>query len=366
MAERVLVTGACGSIGPFVVRELKRKGYEVVATDLPEADKRKLKELDCEVRNADLLSIDQAASVMRDIDVVVHTAARMNFFMTRPEFELANHQVTVNTCEAAANSGVRRFIHYSTADVYGTPKYTPIDEGHPYGPVGLYGVTKTLGEQAVWRCHRDRGLPISIVRPSAVYGPDNATVMGILLEMPVLIRGMGIDKLWVPRAGFKANIVHVEDVAAASVFLIDKDEAIGEAYNVADDTVLCLGDLIEVLLNSVGVRCEKVLPVPTTLMAIAARAGSHVPRAFFTLINGFLQKRWDSDVFEYNLRPMLRPRFEPGITEFGRGDYVFDISKLKSLGYQLRHPDLKKGWNESVRWYVEQEWIPPYEPIDTC
>ncbi len=168
MADKVLVTGACGSIGPFVVEELIRNGYEVRATDLPEADYRKIKEFGCEVQPADLLDLDQALEVMQGVDVVIHTAARMNLFMTRPEYELANYQVTVTTCEAAATTGVRRFIHYSTGDVYGPPRYSPVDEGHHCNPVGPYGVTKTFGEQAAMRYYRDRGLPVSVIRPSAV------------------------------------------------------------------------------------------------------------------------------------------------------------------------------------------------------
>jgi len=364
MAGKVLVTGACGSIGPFVVEELLRNGYEVRATDLPKAEYRHIKEIDCEVQPADLLHLDQALKVMQGVDAVIHTAARMNFYMTRPEYELANYQVTVNACEAAATTGVRRFIHYSTGDVYGPPQYSPVDEGHPYNPVGFYGVTKTFGEQAALRYHRDRGLPVSVIRPSAVYGPACAYVMGMLLGLPVLISETGVKELRVPREGFKANLVHVEDVAAASVFLIDKEEAIGQAYNVADDTTLALGDLLELLMNSVGVRCRKVLPVHGPLISLFMRAGSHLPRAFFTGATGFLAKRWDAIVCRHNLVPMLRPRIDPGVTTFGRADYVFDNSKLKALGYRLRFPELKEGWGQSVRWYVENEWIPPCEPID--
>ena len=365
MADKVLVTGACGSIGPFVVEELIRNGYEVRATDLPEADYRKIKEFGCEVQPADLLDLDQALEVMQGVDVVIHTAARMNLFMTRPEYELANYQVTVTTCEAAATTGVRRFIHYSTGDVYGPPRYSPVDEGHHCNPVGPYGVTKTFGEQAAMRYYRDRGLPVSVIRPSAVYGPACAYVMGMFLALPVLVSKTGVKELIIPREGFKVNLVHVEDVAAASVFLIEKEEAIGEAYNVADDTTLAFGDLLEVLMNSVGVRCRKVLPLPGPLISLFMRAGSHLPRAFFTRASGFLTKRWDAVVCRYNLVPMLRPRIDPGITTFGRADYIFDNTKLKSLGYQLRFPDFKEGWRQSVRWYVENEWIPPCEPIDT-
>jgi len=359
MGDSVLLTGACGSIGPFVVEELLRCGYEVRATDLPAADFSKLEQFDCEIRPADLLQLDQAMEVVREADVIVHAAARMVLYLTRPEYELANYQVTVNTCKAAAAQGVRRFIHYSTADVYGTPRYSPVDEGHPFNPVSLYGVTKAFGEQAAMRCHRDAGLPITVIRPSAVYGPACAYVMGVLLGLPVIVREMGVKALPVPRHGFKANLVHVEDVAAASVFLIEKEEAIGQAYNISDDTALALGDLLEVMLGSVGVRCLKVLPVPTPLVSLIVRTGSHLPGAFYAQLTKSIQRHWDNIVCRHDLLPLLQPRFDSGFTEFGRGDYIFDNTKLKALGYQLRYPDLKEGWKQSVRWYVENEWIPP-------
>lgn len=364
MAERVLVTGACGSIGPFVVDELVRGGYEVCATDLHGADFSRVEGSGCEVRPADLLDPGEALGVMRGADCVIHTAARMNFYMTRPEYMLANYHVTVNTCEAALAAGVRRFIHYSTGDVYGPPLYSPVDEAHPFNPVGLYGVTKTFGEQAAMRCHSEHGLPVSVIRPSAVYGPACAYVMGMLLGLPALISEAGVRELKIPREGFRANLVHVEDVAAASVFLLSQEEAAGEAYNVADDTVLCLGDLLELLMNSVGVRCRKVLPVSASLVSLFMRAGSHLPRSFFERVTGQLVKSWDRVVCRHKLVPAMQPRLDIGVTTFGRGDYVFDNSSLKALGYTFRHPDFKEGWKSSVRWYVENAWIPPFEPVD--
>lgn len=364
MAETVLVTGACGSIGPFAVRELLEKGYDVRLTDLPGVDFRWAEGLGCEFRPADLLNPAQAQEAMKGVDVVVHTAARMNMYMTRPEYELANFRVTVNACEAAARQGVRRFIHYSTADAYGPPISNPVDETHPFHPVGLYGTTKAFGEQAAMRCYREKGLPISVIRPSMVYGPACAYVMGALLGLPAIIREAGVESLPIFKQGFRANLINVEDVAAASVFLIGKDEAIGEAYNVADDSVVPFTDVLELAFNSVGVRCNKVLPISPSAVAAVMRVGAHLPRAFFAACTTLVQRRWDAIVCKYGLRPLLTPRLDPGFTTFGRADYIFDNSKLKSLGYELRHPDVREGWKQSVRWYVENEWIPPYEPVE--
>jgi UDP-glucose 4-epimerase len=359
MSNTVLVTGACGFIAPYIVEELARKGYSVRATDLPDADFCDVEGLPCDIATADLLRRDQAAAVMKGVDMVVHTAARMNYFLDRASYELANYHVTVNTCEAALAAGVKRFVHFSTCDTYGPPSYSPVDERHPQHPLNLYAITKLYGEQAALRFHRDKGLPVSVIRPTAVYGPRCVYIMGLFLALPVMLRELGVKFVPLPKQGFKGNMVHVEDIAGATVFVMEQEAAIGEAFNVSDDTTMPAGELIEVVLDSIGVASRRVLPFPDLLVSLASRLGSHLPRVFFTMLSDYLQRGWDRVVVEHALVPMLKPRFDPGFTAFGRGDYDFENAKLKALGYQLKHPDFKAGWNESVRWFEEQRWIPP-------
>lgn len=363
MADRVLVTGACGFIGPYIVEELLKKGYRVRATDLPGADYRYLEPLECEVVCADLLRMDQAELAMEGIDMVIHTAARMNYYLKRPEFELANYHVTEATCQAALNEGVKRFVHFSTCDTYGPPLYNPVDEEHPQRPINLYSITKLLGEQAAFRYHRDRGLPLTVIRPTTVYGPRCVYVMGLFLALPVMLRDLGIERLLLPREGFFSNLVHAEDIAAAAVFAMEKDESIGEAYNVSDDSTMPAGELMEVILNSVGIHTRRILPLSDRFVSLAARLGSHLPLSFFSKLTELLQRGWEKVVLKHRLVPMLNPRFDPGFTAFGRGNYDFDNSKIKALGYDFVHPGFREGWRETVRWYVENEWIPGFQPV---
>lgn len=364
MAEKVLVTGACGFVGPFIVEELIKSGYQVRATDLPDADFSRIRHFNCEIQTANLLKMEDAMKVMEGIDMVVHTAARMNYYMTREEFELANYHVTVKTCEAAVAKGVKHFIHFSTCDTYGPPKYTPVDEEHPQRPINLYSITKLFGEQAAIRYHKQKGLPVTIIRPTTIYGPQCSYVMGLFLALPVMLKENGLKKVLLPKAGFMGNLVHIQDIAGATSFLLGREESIGQAYNVSDDSPMPSGELIEVILNSIGIETKRVLPTSDALISIAARIGSHMPRIFFTKITELLQKRWDKVVIEHELVPALKPRFDPGFTAFGRGDYYFSNAKLKSIGYELRYPDFRKGWFEAVRWYMDNNWIPRYEQVN--
>jgi nucleoside-diphosphate-sugar epimerase len=364
MADRVLVTGACGFIGPYIIEELLESGYAVRATDLAGSDYCYVEPLDCEIVAADLLDRGQALEAFRGVDMVVHTAARMNYHLERSEFELANYRVTVNACEAALASGVSSFVHFSTCDTYGPPDYSPVGEDHPQRPINLYAITKLFGEQAALRFHAERGLPVSVVRPTTVYGPRCVYVMGLFLAIPVMLRDLGITFLHLPRRGFLGNLVHAEDIAGATAFLLGNSEAVGNAYNVSDDSAMPAGELMEVILNSVGIRANRVLPVSDRLVSMVAAAASHFPKSFFTGVTNLLQRGWDRVVVRHRLVPMLEPRFDPGFTAFGRGNYDFDNSRLKGLGYELRHPDFAIGWRETVRWYVEQGWIPDFQPVE--
>lgn len=363
MAKKVLVTGSCGFMGPYIIEELLKKGYEVRATDLPGADYRRIEPLSCEIAHADLLKKDQAKEVFKDINYVIHTAARMNYYMERWEYELANYQVTVSTCEAALEAGVKKFVHFSTCDTYGPPRKVPVDESYPQKPINLYSITKLYGELAALKFHKEKGLPVTVIRPTTIYGPRCVYVMGIFLGLPVMLKEMGIDFFYTPNGGILANLVHAEDVAGASVFLMEKKESVGEAYNISDDSAVPAGKLMEILLNSVGIETKPLYPLPKPLVALVATLGSFLPKVFFTTVTEYLQKAWDRIVIEHKLLPMLKPRFDPGFTAFGRGDYYFDNSKIKKLGYELRHPDLRKGWMESARWFMEEGWIPTYEQV---
>jgi nucleoside-diphosphate-sugar epimerase len=358
--DTVLVTGACGFVGPYVIEELLRKGYKVRATDLPDADFRFVESLGCELAPADLLKREQARSVMESVDGVVHTAARMVFYLDRESYERANYHVTVNTCDAAVRAGVKSFVHFSSADVYGPPCYSPADEDHPQRPNSLYGIMKTYGERAAFGFHRERGLPLSVLRPCVVYGPRCTYTTGLFLAVPVLLRELGIRKMPLPRRGFVGHFIHAEDCAGAAVFLMENESSVGEAYNLSDDSPICLGEIIELFLDSVGIDGVRALPVPDLLVSTLARVGAVLPNAIYSIFNDFLERRWDTVLNKHGLLPMIKPRFDRGFTSFGRGDYAFENAKIKALGYELRYPDLRSGWGESVKWFMDNGWIPDY------
>ena len=98
---------------------------------------------------------------------------------------------TQNLLDAAVRAGtVERFLHVSTTDVYGYPQ-APCDENAPMHDAGLpYNRTKIQGEEAVWRAHREHGLPVTVVRPATIYGPrgkDFVVEIAKLLRQRVMV-----------------------------------------------------------------------------------------------------------------------------------------------------------------------------------
>src|ERR1017187_9953127 len=145
--DRVLVTGADGFIGSHLVEMLfgKCARIRVLAhynsfnswgclEDLP-----RLKELD--VVAGDIRDLQFCHELTKNIDVIFHLAAliAIPFSYKSPESYLdTNVRGTLNLCQAARANGIRKFIHTSTSEVYGTAQYVPIDESHPLNPQSPY------------------------------------------------------------------------------------------------------------------------------------------------------------------------------------------------------------------------------------
>ena len=96
------------------------------------------------------------------------------------------------------------------------------------------------------------------------------------------------------------------------------------AYNASDDSTMPAGELIAVVLDSLGIASRRILPFPDLLVSLAARVGSHLPGIFFTRLTNYIQRRRGRVAIEHALIPMLKPRFDPGFTAFRRGDYDFE------------------------------------------
>lgn len=178
----VLVTGADGFIGSHLVERLVVEGADVRAfciynsrgsagwlDEAPPAVRAAL-----DVRLGDIRDARFVESAVAGVEVVFHLAALIAIpysYVAAESFVDTNIRGTLNVLEAGRRSGVRRIVHTSTSEVYGTPDALPIRETHPLNAQSPYAATKLAADQLALAFHRSHGLPVVVLRPFNTYGP---------------------------------------------------------------------------------------------------------------------------------------------------------------------------------------------------
>ncbi len=251
---KAIVTGGAGFIGSHLVHELLRKGYHVISIDdysagtddnLPDHERlHKMRE--------DILELSWPT--LSGADVVFHNAASKKIISSKdPRRDLEVNAVgTLHLLQLCVMGGVKKFIHASTGSVYGPPIDFPQTEDHPRNPTTPYGISKMAGEDYVKLYHGRQGMSTTILRYFHVYGPrqnmepGKGGVVGIfcdriLRDLPPVLHGDGSQQ----RA-----FTHVDDVVAANMLVVAKEEASGETYNCCSGTSITVHDMGRLLLKA--------------------------------------------------------------------------------------------------------------------
>ena len=236
----ILVTGGCGFIASHVIRHLlERYSYRIINVDrldecgsLHNCDDFAAHPNYTFVRG-DVASVDLLRYVFKtnEIDTVLHAAAHThvdNSFGNSLQFTLNNVYGTHVLLEAAREAGVRRFVHVSTDEVYGSCDERK-EEGSVLDPTNPYAASKAAAEQIVRSYVNSFGFPAIITRGNNVYGPCQYPEKLIPKFALRLLRGR---KCRLHGSGEnRRHFVHVRDVAAAFVVILHKG-VVGETYNI--------------------------------------------------------------------------------------------------------------------------------------
>lgn len=357
--KKLLVTGATEFVGEQTVKTaIEEYGYSVVAQDSPGSDFSALEAAGAKIAPVDLGDPKQCADLVRNVDIVCHTATLFDLSLSRRALMRANHTTTRILCEAAARAGIEHFILCSTADVYGTHKDVPINEKTRLVPENDYSFSKLRAEQSVFSIGEEFEMPVTVLRPSVIYGPGGVYLPTILCVVPYLVQDLvGFTPRFV--GGPMVNAAHVEDVAGAMLFVAGRKKSFGNVYNVSDNDWLPLGEFVEKMWEPVGARWWLQVPVMKLPLKIASIFGNILlPDVAIDLFNFILKRRWDSVVKDEQVLPFLSPRFDRGFFTYTMGDHVYDNSKLKNLGYKLRFEKFDRGYEQTVRWYMQNRWMP--------
>jgi nucleoside-diphosphate-sugar epimerase len=321
-----------------------------------------------------------------DVGTLFHTASLYDYSAPWELLEKVNIGGVTNLLDAAMDGGIERMIHWSTCGVFGHSnfpgqyidgrpwlpmaefiwnafirpwekegEYTrparkltnqPMteDRSNPKNTPGLepvgtrfsneYSRSKWLQEQIVWRYHREKGLPVTVVRPAPIYGPGTtygATGLVIAIAEGLLPFYPASSKFLL----FGGN-VHARDIARAAIFLSETPESIGEDYNVADSYLQTHREAIESTVRLLGRRVH-FFPFPISWWQ--------------KLVLGMaISANWFEKKFPGRY---TRTR----IFDLGQIDYLtmgiwISNKKITDLGFEFEYADFNKGLADTVSWLI--------------
>jgi len=243
-----LVTGATGLLGSYIVEKLVRDQQPVRVFIRDSSDTTFLDTLNVEKFIGDLTDPTSCQDACKDIDVVYHAAARVGDWGPWKEFQKHTIDATDNLAHAAQLASVRRFLHVSSISAYGHPnkKKLVIDESAPLGvnvnKWSYYTIAKVAVEKTLWQMYEQEKFPLTVIRPSWIYGPRDRTSIARLHRMittgKVKILGSGDNRV---------NSVFAGNVADACILAAQKDIALGQAYNCSNDGLITQKEYLDKL-----------------------------------------------------------------------------------------------------------------------
>ncbi|MBU0571726.1 MAG: NAD-dependent 4,6-dehydratase LegB [Candidatus Omnitrophica bacterium] len=259
--KKVMVTGADGFIGSHLVERLLEEGCDVRAFVfynsfnswgwLDTFPEESIKRLD--VFAGDVRDPNGVREVMGGVDVVFHLAALIGipFSYNSPDSYVdTNIKGTLNVLQAARELGTSKILVTSTSEVYGTAKYTPIDEDHPFQGQSPYSATKIAADRISESFFRSFDLPVVIVRPFNTYGPRQSARAVIPTIITQLLDGAENIKLGALEP--TRDLVFVKDTVDAFVEIAKNDRVIGEEINIATQLETSMGSLARTLITMVN------------------------------------------------------------------------------------------------------------------
>jgi dihydroflavonol-4-reductase len=268
---RAFVTGATGFIGGHVARKLRERGDDVVALVRSPEKAGELRELDCELVQGDLSDEEAIRKGVQGCDSVIHAGAIYKVGIPESEHEGmwdANVRGTERVLDAAHEAGTQRMVYISTCNVFGNTHGKVVDEGYrrdeSEGFLSFYDETKYRAHQ-VAEDRIDKGYPIVIVQPGGVYGPNDHSEIGNMIDQA---RTGKLKLKMFPETGFM--LVYVEDVAEGILLAHDKGE-IGESYVLAGEQAR-IGDLVDRVCELSG-RNPPRGTMPSALIKASAPLG---------------------------------------------------------------------------------------------
>ena len=278
--QRVLITGGLGFIGSTLARELVEAGAHVLLVDslVPEyggsLDNIAGIEDRVQVNVSDVRDEHSMRYLVRDRDVIFNLAGQTSHLdsMTDPYTDLEiNCRSQLSILEACRHHNPdARIVFASTRQIYGRPRYLPVDEEHPIAPVDVNGINKVAGEWYHLLYGEVYGMSVAVLRLTNTYGPRmrvrdaRQTFLGYWLRLLLTGEELVIFGDGEQRRDFN----YVDDAVRAFQLAAARDDANGRIFNLGDDSPVSLRELAELLVRLNEGGSYRLEPFPGDRKAI--------------------------------------------------------------------------------------------------
>jgi dihydroflavonol-4-reductase len=325
-----LVTGATGFTGEWLVRRLVSVGepVRIIARNAERARAQFGEAVD--IVAGDVTDPATVARAVPGCRLIYHLAAAYREAgLPDDRYRQVHVEATRLLLEAAHAARVSRFVHCSTVGVLGHIRNPPADEDTPHDPGDVYQATKSEGERVALAFHQCHGLPLTVARPTAIYGPGD-------LRLLKLFRLIARRRFVVLGSGeIFYHMVHVDDLVSGLRLLADRPEAVGQVFILGGQGYRTLNDIAALVAQTVGAPPPR-WHVPAWPVQIAASICERVCAPFGVT------------------PPIYRRR-----VDFFTKSRAFSIEKARRvLGYEPRI-SMERGFQETADWYREHGYLPP-------
>ncbi|MEO8971614.1 MAG: NAD-dependent epimerase/dehydratase family protein [Ktedonobacteraceae bacterium] len=325
----ILVTGATGFLGSALVMELIRQQQEVRILARDTAKARAQFGEAVSIVAGEITDEQQVKEAVNGATIIYHLVGHLYHPSVPTELYRTTHVEGTRTLLAACQSQqqLQRIIHCSTTGVLGVTGQTPGAEDAPFAPTNPYEATKLESELLALAACKEQGLPVSVVRPGLVYGPGDLHLLGFFASIK---KGMFrvID-------GGKALLhpIYIDDMTAAFLLCAEKQQAIGNSYNIAGSHPVTIRELATAIAHALN----KELPGGSIPLWLANLASD-----IFSITPGLKGER----------APLTRSR-----VQFLTNSRVYITDKASTeLGF-IPQVDLEEGMQRTAKWYYAHQYL---------
>lgn len=258
--KKVFITGAGGFIGSHLTERLVNEGAKVTAfvhynsrndhglIELLPADVRKRLKLIA----GDLKDGDAITEAMKGAEYVFHLGAliAIPYSYVHPREVVDTNVIgSLNVFAAGRANRVKKIVHTSTSEVYGSARYVPIDEQHPLQGQSPYSASKIGADKLAESFQLSFGLPIATIRPFNTFGPRQSARAVI---PTIITQALDSDQVHLGALTPKRDLTFVLDTVAGFLKVAESEKTIGQVTNVGSGFEISIGDLAKKIIKLIG------------------------------------------------------------------------------------------------------------------